>query len=97
MKLRLLLEDWEVRVDTEGIEDLVAEVDTEGIKDLVAEAKNKEEMVGSTIQDRVIRLLLEGEVDLEERETMDMEEGWEEVDGKVMEEVEETMASTIQD
>ena len=41
-------------------------MDTEGIKDLVAEAEKKEEMMGSTIQDRLIRLLLGGGVDLEE-------------------------------
>ena len=52
---KLLLEDWEVKVDTEGI------------KDLVAEAEKKEEtLVTTIIQDRVIRLLLGAEVDLEE-------------------------------
>ena len=51
---KLLLEDWEVMVDTERI------------KDLVAEAEKKEEIMGSTIQDRLIRLLLGGGVDLEE-------------------------------
>ena len=49
---KLLLEDWEVMVDTEGI------------KDLVAEAEKKE--VTIIVQDRVIRLLLGGGVDLEE-------------------------------
>ena len=38
---RLLLKEWEVTVDTEEM------------KDLVAEAKKTEEMMGSTIQDRV--------------------------------------------
>ena len=51
---RLLLKEWEVTVDTEEM------------KDLVAEAKKTEEMMGSTIQARVIRLLLGGGVDLEE-------------------------------
>ena len=43
---RLLLKEWEVTVDTEEM------------KDLVAEAEKKEEMMGSTIQARVIRLRL---------------------------------------
>ena len=50
---RLLLKEWEVTVDTEEM------------KDLVAEAEKKEEMMGSTIQDRVLRLLLGAGVDLE--------------------------------
>ena len=47
---RLLLK-WEVTVDTEEM------------KDLVEEAKKTEEMKGSTIQERIIRLLLGGGVD----------------------------------
>ena len=48
---RLILKEW---VDTE---------DTEEMKDLVEEAKKTEEMKGSTIQERIIRLLLGGGVD----------------------------------
>ena len=43
---RLLLKEWEGTVDTKEI------------KDLVAEAEKKEETMGTTIQDRVVRLFL---------------------------------------
>ena len=43
---RLLFKEWEGTVDTKEI------------KDLVAEAEKKEETMGTTIQDRVVRLFL---------------------------------------